>query len=305
MDTEKRRAFPLFCAFLVYTIFGFSFLFSKVALAVATPIVLLATRFLIAFLVLNLMLLSGKFKLDLKGKNVKLLLLLGLLTPIIYFLCENYGINLLATSLVGILLALIPAACTLFGSLLLGEKAGAKRIICVLVSAFGVFLTTFGQEVGAFNWLGFILILGAVCSTALFSVFSRKISLEFTPFERTYVMFALGSVTFAVIALIQCRGNMREMVFVPYSHPSFWISIAFLAVLSSVCAFFMLNYAVSHLDVASTAIFANVSTIISIFAGVFVLKESFGVYQIIGSVIILLSVYLINRPVKQVPEESA
>jgi hypothetical protein len=65
-------------AFLGYAIFGFSFLFSKRALDIATPFVLVATRFTVAFLILNALLLTKRFTLDLKGKTIKTLFLLGL-----------------------------------------------------------------------------------------------------------------------------------------------------------------------------------------------------------------------------------
>ena len=63
---------------LGYSIFGFSFLFSKIALETAAPFVLLAARFLLAFLALNLLLLTPSAQLSLRGKPLKLLLLLGL-----------------------------------------------------------------------------------------------------------------------------------------------------------------------------------------------------------------------------------
>ena len=74
------------------SIFGFSFLFSKVALGIVSPFVLLSIRFLTAFLVLNLLCLTGKCKISLRGKPVGLLLLLGLVQPVCYFICD--GMNM-------------------------------------------------------------------------------------------------------------------------------------------------------------------------------------------------------------------
>ena len=57
-------------ALLGYSIFGFSFLFSKTALEFASPFGLLGLRFLLAFLALNFVLLFGKTKISLKGKPI-------------------------------------------------------------------------------------------------------------------------------------------------------------------------------------------------------------------------------------------
>ena len=302
MQNSRRENLSLLLAFSGYAIFGFSFIFSKQALRVSTPFVLLAVRFIIAFLILNLLILTGKFKVNFKGKNIKLLLLLGLIQPVIYFICENYGVKLSATSFVGTIVALVPVVSMVFGSIFLREKVTPFQIFCILISVLGVFLTTLGQHTGTFSWIGFILLLGAVFSTSMYNVLSRKISGKFSAFERTYIMFALGCFAFTGIAILQSLGNFSEMIFIPLSDANFWLSILYLSAVSSVGAFLMLNYAMTYVDVAKTAIFANITTIISILAGVLILKESFGLFQIIGSLIIIATVYGVNRPVNPITE---
>ena len=294
MKEHQRKNLAILSSLLGYSIFGFSFLFSKQALKVATPFVLLAVRFSAAFLLLNILLLTGKCKLNLKGKKIGPLLLLGVIQPVIYFVCENYGVQLSATSFVGTMLALIPVASIVTARIYLKEKIRASQALFSLISMVGVYLTTLRQESGSFTWTGFLLLLAAVCMGAMFNALSRKISVRFSAFERTYVMFALGSAAFTCIALLQSMGNFSEMVILPLSNGPFWISIFFLAGLSSVGAFLMLNYAVTHLDVARASIFGNITTVITILAGVLILHESFGVYQIIGSVIIIVAAYGVN-----------
>lgn len=298
MNLKKTQDLSLLFAFLAYAIFGFSFIFSKRALEITTPFVLLAVRFTVAFVLLNLLLLTKKFTIDLKSKPLKPLLLLGFLQPILYFICENYGVILLATSFIGTILALVPIASFIFGFIFLREKVSLFQILCAISSIFGVSLTTFGQNSGSFSWLGFFLLLAAVCATSLYNVLSRKISDRFNAFERTYVMFALGSLTFTVIALIQCGSRMQELMIKPLLNTNFWVPIIYLAILSSVGAFLMLNYAMTHLGVANASIFANITTVITILAGVLILNESFGLFQIIGSVIIVASAYGVNMPDK-------
>ena len=104
---------------LGYSIFGFSFLFSKTALDLTTPFVLLSFRFLTAFLVLNLLLFTGLQKISLKGKPVGRLLLMGLIQPVIYFICETYGIALTTSSFAGVVIGLAPVMGLLFGTLFL------------------------------------------------------------------------------------------------------------------------------------------------------------------------------------------
>lgn len=104
----KRSTLAALAGLLGYGIFGFSFLFSKMALALTTPFILLSIRFLAAFLVLNLLVLTGKARLNLRGKPVRPLLLLGLVQPVIYFICENYGIAMTSSAFSGIMLGIVP-----------------------------------------------------------------------------------------------------------------------------------------------------------------------------------------------------
>lgn len=294
MKRSTNERLSLLFAFLGYAIFGFSFIFSKKALAVATPFVLLAVRFTVAFLILNCLVLTGKFKINFKGKNIKLLLLLGVFQPISYFICENYGIKFSTTSFAGTILALVPVTSLIFGIMFLREKVRLFQVVCTLLSVVGVCFTTLGQVSGEFSWFGFVLLLGAVCATSMFNVLSRKISEEFTAFERTYVMFALGCVVFIGIALIMSRGKIQEIILVPMGNAGFWLSVIFLAGVSSVGAFLMINYAMTYLDVAKASIFANITTIISILAGVLLLEESFSFFQVLGIIIIMASAYGVN-----------
>ena len=102
MDQKKLHILSLLAALTAATIFGMSFMFSKMALATAAPTVLLAFRFTVAVAAMSLVIalnaLVGKvrgkplFAFSLKGKPVGKLLLLGIVQPVAYFIFENYGI---------------------------------------------------------------------------------------------------------------------------------------------------------------------------------------------------------------------
>lgn len=274
---------------LANSIFGFSFLFSKIALDYTSPIVLISIRFIIAFLALNLLLFTGKAKLELKGKPVKWLLPLGLVQPVLYFICETYGIALTTSSFSGIIIGLIPVAGLVAGAVFLKEKCTLFQIVCTLLSVVGVAMTTTGG-LGTVSIPGFLLLLGAVLSATAFSVLSRKTSAYFSPFERTYVMFALGSLVFTALALIQ-NGGDPAVFGAPMGEPLFWVAMLYLAIGSSVCAFLLVNYALSHLEAGRALIFSNFATVVSVLAGIFLMGDRFTAVQLWGIGIITLSVF--------------
>lgn len=293
---NKKTLAALACL-ATYSIFGFSFLFSKTALSVASPFVLLAYRFWAAFIAVNIVLFVSRKKISLKGKPVGKLLLLGTVQPVIYYICETYGIGMTSSSFSGIILGLIPVIGLLLGRIFLKEKSSLFHIICAFLSIIGVALTTGGGEI-KFSILGTVLLLGAAFSSALYTVISRDISNKFSPLERTYVMFALGCVFFTFVALIQNRNNLTAVTS-PLSDKGFIISVLYLAVISSVCAFLLLNFAVNYINIATVSVFSNFCTVISVLAGIFIMHDSFSALQIFGIIIILISVFGISIPDKK------
>lgn len=200
-DSEKKA---MAAAFFACFVFGLSFVFSKMALAIITPAMLLTFRFGLAFLLLNLLLLTGKVRLRLKGKHLGLPLLLGLLQPVLYFFCENYGIQMTTATFSAVMIALIPIATLLGGVFFLREIPSPAQTVFLIMSVSGVaMMALFKGNEGVVTLPGVILLLGAVISSASFSALSRKISGTFSAFERTYVMFAVGLLFFFPVALAQ------------------------------------------------------------------------------------------------------
>ena len=282
------------------TIFRFSFLFSKVQMTV--PGVLLAARFLTAFAVLNIIVIFGRLIknrdgeplviFSLRGKPLKDVLLLALFQPVIYFAAESYGIQFTSSAFAGTIIAVIPVMGVISDVIIMKAAVSKKQIICALTSVAGVALTTLGAEGMKSSVAGTAILMAAVVAGALFYVFSKKAGEHFNPLERTYVMFGTGSAVYVCFALILCAGDYERLIADVITMPEFWGCIIYLAVASSVAAFIALNYGSSHVSVSEASIFANLTTVISIIAGVAVLHETFTLQQIAGAAVIIASVYI-------------
>lgn len=147
--------------------------------------------------------------------------------------------------------------------------------------------------------LGLLLLLMTVGCDAVYYTLSHKAAAKFTAFEVTYVMFTVGMLFFIPSALIQGAGHMAETFLPAIQSGSFWGAVIYLGVVSSVVAYFLLNFANAHLTVSEASLFSNVTTVVSVLAGVVLLKEPFGLWQIIGVAVILVCVYAANAPGKK------
>lgn len=271
-------------------VFGLSFLFSKMALDIVTPAVLLTFRFGLAFLLLNLLLLTGKVRLRLKGKHIGRLILLGLLQPVIYFLCENYGIQMTTATFSAVMIALVPIAAMLGGMIFLREMPSLLQTIFLVMSvggAVGMALLKGGE--GTVTALGVLLLTGAVLASAAYNALSRLLSAEFSVFERTYLMFLVGLLFFAPMALWEVGFDFVELCSY-LRYPEVLFAAIFLGAVCSVMAFLCLNYANTHLPLARTTSFSNVTTVVSVFAGV-LLGETFHGGTLLAAVLIIVGVW--------------
>jgi len=56
----------------------------------------------------------------------------------------------------------------------------------------------------------------------------------------------------------------------------------------------MMNFILSKIEAAQSAVFANLTTIVSILAGVFIRGENFYWFQIVGGILIVIGVWGTN-----------
>ncbi len=285
-----KKINPLLLGIIPAIIFGFSFVFTKVALDLFDdPYHLLALRFTFAVVILTILLLLKVIKIGLRQKNYKKLLMLSLFQPLLYFVFETLGIKFSSASQAGVMIAFIPIAVSLLAVIFLKEKTSFLQMFFITISIIGVLIINSGVSITSENLMGNLLLLGAVVSAAVYQILSRKFSTDFTAIEITYVMMWVGAVVFNVIAIY----NSESLVsyFEPLLDIKILGSLAYLGILSSVVAFFIINYVLSHVEATKAAVLANLTTIVAIIAGVMLLEEAFGFIKIIGSIMILIGVY--------------
>ncbi len=292
-----REYLPYGAGLAISLIFGLSFMFTKQALDVFSPIHLLSFRFLLAAIVLSVLAMFNIVKLQLKGKPIKELLLLTAFQPVLYFISETIGVKLTSSSQAGMMIALIPIVVTILAVPFLKEKPSFIQVLFILTSVSGVFLIFIMSGNLKFDGhlAGLLSLLGAVSSAAIYNILSRKLSKNYTSIEITFVMMWVGAIVFNIIAVFQSilTGSLSNH-FSGFSSLPALFSILYLGIISSICAFFMVNYMLSRLSAARAGVFSNLTTVVSILAGIFIKHESFYWYQAVGGVLILAGVFGTN-----------
>lgn len=277
-------------ALAAQVIFGFSFMFTKIALQYASPLTVIAARYIVAFLGLTVVMLLTKTKIKFT-KNIWKLIIMSIFQPVLYFLCESYGIKMTTSAFSSIMISLIPVVSMVSGIFILKEIPSPMQYVFTALSVLGVIIMALaGNADGTVTLLGILLLFGAVLSSVAYNTASRKISTEFSTLERTYAMTIIGLIVFTAIAFAENINNPQNII-VQFERPSYILAILYLGLVSSVGAFLLLNYANTYLPVAKTTVFSNITTVVSVLAGAVFLEEKLSLEAVISVAMIIAGVW--------------
>lgn len=284
------------CALGCEVLYGMSYVFTKQATASASELSLLGWRFVLAFIMMTILAITGIVKINLRGKSLRPLLTVALFSPCIYFIGETVGISNTTASESGVFLACIPVAALAASTLILKEKPTGLQITGILITLTGVLITVFAAGASSsFSIVGYVFLLAAVISYALYCVFVDKAE-AYTGAEIAYMMLAAGAVVFVLLALAEAflKGSIDQLITLPFRNEGFLTAVLYQGIGCSVLAFFLSNEAIAKIGVNRTSTFIGVASAVSIAAGVLLLNENLSLLQVVGAIIIVMGVYTAN-----------
>lgn len=300
---KKRSALAIICAALGNIIWGFSFLFTTVGLNTTAPDILLAHRFVISTLLMLIPVFMGKIKISFKGKHLGPVALL-LLFQLSYYWMESYAVLHTNSTISGLVLAVVPVVTIGTGIVFLKEYPTKRQAFFCLMPVTGIILMTIsGKELGVITPIGVLFLLLTLLSSAFYKTVNRKVSEEFSPYERTFMVLAISAIVFTITGLRSAGWDVGAFV-APLAKPKYLGSVLCLSVLCSIAANLLVNYAVSHMSVFKVSSFGALSTLCTMVAGIVFLKEPVSWELLLGAALILVGIRQITKPVPQ-KEETA
>ena len=292
---QNGRSKAIAAAAATQVLWGMSFLASTIGQETASPFELMSYRFDIALLILTALVLLGKQKLKLRGKNILPLLLIGTMEPCVYFIGEQYGLKYSSSAFSGIMIAVIPIVTLVLAAIFLRQRPSRAQWLFSALSIAGIIVITLSENSGgSITVKGVALLSLAVITGSAYSVMSSASSDSFTVFERTYVMQLMGAVFFTGLALIENHGSAAS-VFAPLMNTRCLCAALYLAVGASVLGYMLFNYALSNAPVANVIIFQNLATIVSVLAGIFILGESLTTASLISMLAVIAGIFGVQR----------
>jgi drug/metabolite transporter (DMT)-like permease len=303
MNTSRSQKYAYLAAILYASIIGLSFLFVKLTVQQAHPMDVLAHRFTLSLIVVSIPIALGWFKWNLKWSDIWRIIPLGLLSPVLFFLFQAFGLVTSNSSEAGILQATAPVFTLLMASLFIKEKTTLVQKLSLLLSIGGVIFIFVmrGAGISLDNFQGVGLLLLSTLCFAGYGVLARPLTRRYKPMELTWVTLALGFLVFNAAALIRHALNGTMAAYVePLSNPGYLGALGYLAILSTMGSTLLSSYALTHLEASKVSVFSNLATLISIAGGALILGEPLYMYHYIGAFLIIAGVLGTNRSANNV-----
>ncbi len=269
---------------------GASFIFTKTLVSGFTPMTGLAFRFDAAFVIFALLRGTGLIRLKKSRAGLRETALIVIFYPILFFSLQAFGMQFASSSEAGIINGIHPVLVALFGIMLLKErKDGFLVYLIPFAGMAAIYMPSFD---GRADLRGSMLLLAATVSVSVYMVFVRKYSALITPLLLSWRLICSGAVFFTLWVLMFERPGLPGALNLMATDRALMLSVVFLAVFASIGTSLLTAQSLKYLSAGESAIFINLSTVLSMFLGAAVLGESLALNMIAGSVLIGAGVFM-------------
>jgi drug/metabolite transporter (DMT)-like permease len=216
------------------------------------------------------------------------LALLGLIGHVVYQLCFIGGLARTSVANSSLMLAVTPVLIAVISAALGHERIGRAHWIGALVSTAGIYLVVGrGFRLGGPGLIGDLLMFGAVCCWAIYTLGTRPLMERHSPVAVTGLSMSLGTVVYVPLVWPRIRA-------VDWSRVSAWtVGLSIYSALFALCVAYTIWYvAVRQIGSARTSAYSNLIPVVAMASAVLFLGEPLEGRKVIGAAAVLAGVAL-------------
>lgn len=279
---------------------GLSFLFIEVAVAVVHPIWIVATRVTVGAAVLLLIVAIRRVRLPRSVRMWGHLALLGVMNNAIPWTAVAYAQQVLPSGLTALLMAMVPMS-TLLVSVLVGlERITSLRLIGLLLSLGGVALIVVGDVDDLGRLVAVSVVLAATLLYAAGTVYAkRNVSGRLPP-----LALATGQVLSTSLVLLPIALLTQPL---PAPSTLTWDVVASLMALGALgtgVAFLIFYTLIERVGATNATMVTYLVPVVAVIAGVVILDERLSLAALAGGVVVVFGIWLTQRALPKSPEEA-
>ena len=290
-----RSFFPHIVAFVVVAIWGSTFVFTKLLLLGGlTAAQIFMLRFIIAYvLLLVYCLIRGIRWVADSWRDELLMAALGVVGGSLYFLTENSAMNYTTTTNTSIIVSL----CPLFASAIIGlfyksERLSRLQAFGMVMAAAGVIVVVMnGHFVLHLSPRGDALAFAACLCWAVYSLLMIPANARYDTVFITRKVFFYGLLSMIPYYIMSPGLNLHLL----FTHPQLMWNLLFLGSVASMLCFLTWTWVLKQLGAVVATSYVYLNPVTTIVFAWFLLGEQITLWFILGTLFILLGMYLADR----------
>ncbi|GEO79103.1 DMT family transporter [Companilactobacillus mindensis] len=268
-------------------IWGAMFVVVKIIVDEVHPIQLVWLEYLISLVFLiGYSIMKGE-KWHINWPDLKLIFWIGVIGNTISLVAQEMGTGLSNAQTGSVITSTIPAFMIIFGWLILKEPLDKVKIFSVIIAILGVVMIVGLKMSGTNVILGIVLLILTAITWALMSVLIKKV--------KTYssLQITIMSTVVAVVCLTPfILSDMSSLTSINFFDPKVILSLLYIGGVSTAIAYVMWNKGLKVISASSSGLFYLIQPIVGSFLGWLLLGEQISIGFIIGSAMILASVWI-------------
>ena len=265
--------------------------------AVLSPTILAASRFSIASLFFLVPLIRAIVQRQISGRDCLRMAGLGQIGFSLYFWLQYTGVQKTNASISSILVVgLIPLVTAFLAQCIGAEKLRLTNVVALLFGFLGVAIIVLQTQITLSLASGFLF--GALClvsnafAFAIYSNLSKRWMEGISPLVMTGGTMASGAIGLVLLSLTDPATNRWGEVM--KLDGAQWAALLFLAVVCSVIAYFVYNFALTKIAASRAAVYIYFEPVVTVLFGVTLLGERLSWQTILGAAVIAASVGVVN-----------
>ncbi|ATW26348.1 DMT family transporter [Candidatus Formimonas warabiya] len=272
------------------SIWGGMYVTSKYALDLIPPFTLLFIRYFLASLVLVLWCRRSQVEI-IPREDKWTLFQMGLFGNFLSIAAQFIGTKFSSAHMGAVITTLAPVFQSGFAILLLRERITRKQLLAMGLSLMGVLVTTGVSRISGGEAVnpGNLFFLGAACLWGYYSVLMKKVGDRYSTLGITAWGIILATVcTFPPALMERSLWDWADL-----RKPWVLFSISYLAFISTALAYYCWNKGLTLTNPHQGGMFFFLQAIVGSILGYLILGERMSLSFFLGSLLILLGVYLV------------
>lgn len=296
MAIEKDgRLFPYILLIITCLLWGVAWAVGRLLAVQLPPVSIAVIRYTIVVLLFFMILKSREKSVSIPKEWFKPFFFMGLFSVALYQAFFLFGVKYTAASDASLVIGVGPVLIAFMAAIFLKERLTREKVLGLVLGFSGIAMISYlSPNVSVENRMfGDLLVFGGAIVYAIYTILLRD-------FQTTNKGRKPSSLL--IITWVSFLGWLIMIPFAFLEQPwnyvwtsAAWLEITYLAIFSTVIAYWLYVEAVSRIGAGSSAIFLNLVPVFGVLSSAIILSETISIWHLASFILVFAGVWIANR----------